>query len=137
MTTATKVPTTWDPNEETFSEWVKRKEEAKLAAQAQRKAEALFKLSLSSTEFGRYAIAVEHGQLKDYDGECSLHAYVLCNDCWQRPSGEVDPRTMVLDGQIMTWLVPQNTDLAVGARLMDILKSIMAHERQRHGGRTR
>jgi hypothetical protein len=46
--------------------------------------------------------------------------------------GLVDPRTMVLTGEIMTWLVPQNQDLELGARLGEIIESVLKHENEEH-----
>lgn len=39
---------------------------------------------------------------------------------------------MVLTGEILTWLVPQNQDLALGARLGEIIEAVLKHESEEH-----
>lgn len=111
----------WDRTRESFAEYnARRNQMAKLDPNA------------NGLGLQRYAIAVEHGEGRDYGGGCLLHAYVLCTACWTREPGEVDPRTMVLGGEILTWLVPQNQDLAIGARMGEIIESVLKHEAEEH-----
>lgn len=111
----------WDPAKESFDTYNDRRNRI-----------INLRNAMCGSPFERYSIAIEHGQLKDYGGECLLHAYVLCNDCWRKPPGEVDPRAMVLTGEIMTWLVPQNADLELGARMVEIIQAIIKHETEEH-----
>jgi hypothetical protein len=113
----------WDRTKESFEEYNDRRNQ-------------MAKMDPSADGLGiqRYAIAVEHGQNKSYGGECMLHAYVLCTACWTRTPGLVYPRSMVLTGEIMTWLVPQNEDLVLGARLGEVIAAVLKHETEVHRG---
>lgn len=111
----------WDPARETFQKYNDRRNQLQN-----------FGTLARTFPFERYTIAVEHDSEIDPELECMLHAYVLCNDCWQKPPGLVDPRAMVLTGEIVAWMVPRNQDLVLGGRMVEILAAIVKHEVESH-----
>lgn len=124
----------WAPQQETYKEFSERRAKAEAKALLQRRQRELFRLSLSSLQLDRYVFGVEHG-LKEPEGPWRVHAYVACKDCYKGRAGLVDPRTLIANSSIREELDPLNDVLSVGANMLTVIKSMMLHEQEHHGGR--
>lgn len=124
----------WDSKAETYREFLDRKAEAETEARLRRQERELFRLALSSLKLDRYGFGVEHGMTTE-QGPWTVHAYVVCVECYKDFPGLVDPRTLVCGPDFD--LEPHNEVLAVGVNMLDVIRSMMDHEQKNHGGRPR
>lgn len=123
----------WKQGSESFGEYLVRKNRIEAEASIKRRQKELFRMSLSQVKFDRYAFGVEHG-VDEEMGVPDVHAYVACIDCYGKFPGVVDPRTVVADSGIKDELDPKSQVLAVGVNMLTAIKSMIAHEKEHHGG---
>lgn len=135
MITATAKETR--PREgESWPEFQARRRREAAEAQLLRKHRELFRMALAGLKLDRYVIGVEHG-LAEPHGPWRVHGYVVCKDCYKNAAGVIDPRTTVLDSSVREELDMSNETLTVGANMLAVIKSMLDHEKQFHGGRPR